>query len=187
MYLRLNDPHDPFLNFRYKVIIQGIQRIGFSSVTGIGNSTEVEERKPQCHFTTKLVPGLTRYEPIVLTRGLSKLSFFITQWRDQVFEILKNPGSSHNGMRRDITIKILDKDTRKSISIKVFNCWPSSITGPDLNALEDNIAFSTLTLQNEGQSIVYDVGIPGDLQINQGTSFGSSFDTNVQLPKLRLT
>lgn len=146
--------HDPYPSFRYTVTIDDIPAIGFNSIEGLGTTTEVAEHLPLCRFTPKLLPEATRFEPVTLRRGVIYLDVGLDHWREQVYDA-NNPGSPYYGIRRNVIIRLLDKAGINPIVWKIYEAWPSSLTGPSLDANQNNLAFNEITLQNEGQRRIH--------------------------------
>lgn len=89
------------------------------------------------------VPGLTRYEPIVLERRLAPTDSEFYQWAQQVTVV----GGDYTAALRDITIELLDGQMTPVITFKVTGCWPSSYEISGLNADGSAFVVERLTLE----------------------------------------
>lgn len=146
--------HDPYRGFKFRVLIPGFPaEIGFQSISGLTEESEVVEyREGTDPITMRKLPGLTSYENIVLSRGLSS-SDDILRWRAQV--------GAHNGrgdgipapnFRRNITIQLFDKgnDSKPVKEWEVFDCWPATLSLGDIDAGSSDVLIETMELAHEG-------------------------------------
>ncbi len=183
MAVLVNKRDDPFTSFRFSASINGITTLGFSSIKGIGGTTQIKEHVPLCSFTPRLLPDITRFEPLVLVRGVTKMHYILQLWREQVYNALKGTGVCSSNIRRTIILKVFEKANRSDpMIIKVKDCWPSSILVSDLNAMSDELLFQQMTIQNEGIEYVMPRRILGS---NPTVPSAQSTNTVTTLPKLR--
>ena len=79
---------DPYGQFNFLVEIEGVGTFGFSEVSGLTTDTDVTEYREgesDEQSTTRKIPGLIKYNNIVLKRGFTKdLSAY--KWRLLVIE-----------------------------------------------------------------------------------------------------
>lgn len=151
--------HDPFRGFKFQVLIGGAggQAIGFQSVAGISEETEVVEyREGSDPITMRKLPGLTSYDNLTLERGLSK-STFLLDWRREVAHAQTNGGLGDGVVaprfRRTVTIRLVDKGENLDKPVKsweVFEAWPSRLEISDLDAGSSDVVIETLELAHEG-------------------------------------
>ncbi len=90
-------------------------------------------------FSTRKLPGLTRYRNVLLTRGvLGSLSLY--EWWDQ----------ARNGSRdvfRNVTIQLLSEDRSEvALTWKIVNAWPVRYHVSDLDADSSEAALETIEL-----------------------------------------
>jgi phage tail-like protein len=133
---------DPYRNCNFRVEIDGITVAGFMECTGLESETEVVEYREgnEANIVHQL-PGLTIYSNIVLKRGVSD-SRELYEWRKSVIE---GQISRRNGSI------ILQNDSRQDVVRWNFReGWPCRMSGPDLNALESEIAIEELEICHEG-------------------------------------
>jgi phage tail-like protein len=131
---------DPYLNFNFRVEIDGVQVAAFHECSGLESSIDIIEHREGGGPIRKL-PGNNKFANIVLKRGL-------TDNRDLY----------------DLHLQALDGQiTRKSGSIILMNradqevarwnfeqAWPAKWTGPSLTAEGNDVAIETLELAHEG-------------------------------------
>jgi phage tail-like protein len=141
--------HDPYKQFKFRVKWNGHIVAGVSKISALRRSSEViEHREGGDPSTTRKSPGSTKFEPIVLARGITHDTEF-ESWANKVWR----PGQdvSLADFRRDILIELLNEAGQVVMAYKVFRCWPSDYVGlSDLDANSAAVAFEHLILQNEG-------------------------------------
>lgn len=149
---------DPFRGFKFRVLIgTGGEQLGFQSVSGLSEETEVVEyREGTDPVTARKLPGMTSYANIVLQRGLSK-STFLLDWRKQVAHSDSPASGLADGVpdfRRTVTIQLFDKgQDLASAPVKswdVNKAWPAKLELSDLNAGSSDVVIESLELAHEG-------------------------------------
>ena len=135
---------DPFLNFRFRVEIDGIQQAAFTECTGLGSHIEVVEYRdgtdPVSH--SRKLPGRVTYPDIVLKWGVTA-SHELYDWHKAVIngQVVKKNGA----------VILLDGNRNEGLRWRFFNGWPSKWDGPTLNAMSNGVAIETLTITCERQ------------------------------------
>ena len=134
---------DPYLNFRFRVEIEGIQQAGFMECTGLGSQIEVVEyREGGENASVRKLAGKVSYPDIVLKWGVTD-SQELYQWHLQAIH--------GNLVRKNGSVVLLDSQGNEKLRWNFFNAWPSKWTGPTLNAKDNNVAIEELTLTCERQ------------------------------------
>jgi len=134
---------DPYLNFRFRVEIEGIQQAGFMECTGLGSQVEVVEyREGGDHATLQKLPGRVSYPDITLKWGITD-SQDLYKWHLAVIQgkLERKAGS----------VVLLDRQSQEKLRWHFFNAWPSKWTGPTLSAKGNDVAIEELTLTCERQ------------------------------------
>ena len=76
---------DPYKNFKFRVKWDGRYVAGISKISELKRTTEVvEHREGGDPSMSRKSPGLTRYDPIILKRGLTHDSEF-ERWANKVW------------------------------------------------------------------------------------------------------
>jgi phage tail-like protein len=136
------DRHDPYRNFGFKLEIQGLTVGGFSDVTGFGASTDpIEYREGGENRSVRKLPGLTKFNNLVLKWGLTDSRVLYDWYRDVV-----------NGkiVRRSGSIVVYDIDgVSEKVRWNFFDAWPTKWDGPDFTAKGNDVAIETLELAVE--------------------------------------
>jgi phage tail-like protein len=140
---------DPYKNFKFRVKWDGQFVAGISKVSALKRTTEVvEHREGGDPSMWRKSPGVTRFDPITLERGVTHDPAF-EQWANKVW----NLGSevSLKDFRKDITIDMYNEAGQLVISYKVFCCWVSEYQAlPDLDANATAVAIQHIKLEHEG-------------------------------------
>jgi phage tail-like protein len=139
-----NDPH---LNFNFRVEIDNLQVAAFSEAELPEGRVEVIEYREGADTSTspRLLPGRTKYGPVVLRRGFAGEPSLFSWWNEVV---------EGNVSRRNVDIALLDEHHNEVTHWLVREAWPSKWVGPDLRALGNEVAIETLELSHEGIELV---------------------------------
>jgi phage tail-like protein len=140
--------HDPYKEFAFLVEITGnnvFAKAGFSKASGLKMSMDViEYREGGDNNTFTRTPGLAKFEPITLERGMSE-DGDMWAWAKKVFD-------SDPTYRANMIVKLLDDRDRKTV-VKQWefkNVWVSDYETGDFDASSQNVMIERLTVQQEG-------------------------------------
>jgi phage tail-like protein len=154
---------DPFKNFKFALRMDGRHVAGISKVSALKRTTEViEHREGGDPSSWRKSPGVTRFEPIRIERGVTHDGEF-ERWANKVWNLGDGRGSevSLKDFRKDILLELYNEAGQLAIVYKIFRCWPSEFQAlPDLDASGAAVAIRALVLQNEGWERDYDVHEP---------------------------
>ena len=154
---------DPYKNFKFRVKWDGNYVAGISKVGALKRTTEVVTHRDGADASSaRNSPGQTKYEPIMLERGVTHDKEF-EQWANKVWNYGSGLGSevSLKDFRKDIIIEMMNEAGQVAIAYKVYRCWVSEFTAiPELDASANAIAIQSIQLQNEGWERDYDVTEP---------------------------
>lgn len=122
----------------------GGTNIGFMEVSGLSIEIDVvsyrEGSSPES--SERLMPGLKRYSPIVLKRGIVKSDNEFYKWINTAqFNVIE---------RRDVTISLLNESHEPVVTWKVKNAFPSKLEYSPLYSRASEVAIESLTLVHEG-------------------------------------
>lgn len=144
--------HDPYKSFRFTVEISGhmvFAKAGFQKVSGLQMSTEVVEyREGGDNLTVSKSPGLTKFEPITLERGMSEDND-MWNWASKLFDMDR---TEHDTVKYKANVKIKLKD-RNGVVVKAWeipNAWISRYETGEFDAMGNNVMLETIELQHEG-------------------------------------
>ena len=149
------NPHrfDPYKSFKFRVKWDGRHVAGITRVSALRRVTEVIEHREGAETSaSRKNPGRTRFEPIVLERGVTHDTEF-EAWANKVWRHGAGLGAeaSLKDFRKDITIELYNEAGQLAIAYHVFRCWVSEFQAlPDLDANVGGVAIQAITLQHEG-------------------------------------
>ena len=134
---------DPYLNFNFRVEIDGLEVAGFSEVqVPEGRIEAIAYREGTDRSSAaRLLPGRVEWEPVVLRRGFAGDPALFEWWNELV---------QGNLSRKNVAIVLLDEQRRDVARWLVRRAWPSKLVGPDLRGLGNEVAIETLELSHEG-------------------------------------
>lgn len=136
------DRVDPLRNYNFKIEIDGITAAGFAEVTiGGATNTPLEYREGTDIPTVRKLPGMIKYDNIVLKWGLTTS----TELYDWYGDVAKGKVQRKNG-----SIVLNDVDGTEKVRWNFFRGWPTSWKGPELNAKGTDAAIASLEIAHEG-------------------------------------
>lgn len=145
--------YDPYRKFKFLVKWDNKYVMAVHKVSSITKSIDAIDWRTggDSNFSAK-VPGLTKWEPITLERGLSADTAF-QDWMVSVNKYTKAGGQSDEAVhkfRKHLTIEMYSLQNELVMTINVYNAWPSKLTVADFDAKANELAIEHLELQNEG-------------------------------------
>ena len=147
------NPHrlDPYKIAKFQVILDGKVIPGVSKVSAIKRTTEVvEHRAGASPSHSVLAPGLSRFVPIVLTRGLTHDTTF-EDWALLTQHPAGDGATSLRDLRKDLRINLLNEQGTVVLSYMLYRCWVSEYRAlPALDANANAVALETLEVSYEG-------------------------------------
>lgn len=139
---------DPYRNFRFRVVIDGIQTAAFSDVTIPESSTEaVDYREGTDAPHARKLSGLTKFGNITLKRGLTD-SMDLYNWRKAVVD----KGAVNN--RKSLSIILVDEEGNDKAQWDVVEAWPIKYDVSALSAKGNEVSIESIELVHEGVSRV---------------------------------
>ena len=145
--------HDPYKQYKFRVVIDGKNVPGVCRVSGLKRTTEViTQRSGGSASITGRSPGMTVYEPIHIIRGRTHDPEF-EHWANKVWSLGAGQGTevSLKDFRKDIIIELFNEAGQTVMAFKVYRCWPSEYEAISaLDANETAVALESITLQHEG-------------------------------------
>ncbi|HMR12469.1 MAG TPA: phage tail protein [Arachnia sp.] len=144
---------DPYRNFKFRVRWDGRDVAGISKVGALKRTTEVvEHREGGDPSASRKSPGRTKYEPILLERGVTHDKEF-ELWANKVWHLGNGLGAevSLADFRKDILIDLYNESGQVVLTYKVYRCWVSEFQAlPELDANANAVAIQSIKLENEG-------------------------------------
>jgi phage tail-like protein len=135
--------NDPYGQFNFLIEIDGVVKGGFSEASGLTTDTNIIEYREgaEQQGTTRKLPGLMKYNNIVLKRGYTRAKE-LYEWRKKVMD-----GKTQ---RASGSIVLLDEARNEALRWNFREGWPSKWEGPALNAKTSEVAIETLEIAHEG-------------------------------------
>lgn len=152
---------DPYRNFKFRVRWDGKVVAGISKIGALRRTTEViEHREGGEANLERISPGITKFGPIALERGVTHDTAF-EEWANLVFNIRGDAAMSLKNYRKDVVIELLNLQGAVVKAYRVYRCWVSEYQAlPDLDANARVVAIERLVLENEGWERDESVGEP---------------------------
>jgi phage tail-like protein len=154
---------DPYKNFKFRVKWDGRYVSGVSYVSPLDRSTDVVElREAGDPSSGRKSPGLTRFAPITIRRGVTHDTEF-EKWANKVWNYGANEGAevSLKDFRKSIMIELYNEAGQLVRRYNIYRCWPSEYQAmSELDTSGNEILIESLTLQNEGWERDYEVVEP---------------------------
>jgi phage tail-like protein len=137
------DRNDPYGQFNFLIEIDGVVKGGFSEVSGLTTDTNIIEYREgnEVHGTTRKLPGLMKYNNIMLKRGWTN-NKSLWDWRKKVID-----GKTS---RTSGAIVLLDEARNEALRWNFREGWPSKWEGPALNGKTSEVAIETMEIAHEG-------------------------------------
>jgi phage tail-like protein len=144
---------DPYQSFAFLVFLEGNTRPA-AAVSGVGpvrRYTDVLEFRDGGNPIISKSPGLTHYDPVVLTRGITQDAEF-EDWANAVQVLTHgNPSTSLANLRKTMEIVLLNEERQPVRRYLFYRCWVSEYQAlPFLDAETSTTAFEHITVENEG-------------------------------------
>jgi phage tail-like protein len=132
---------DPYKDFRFQVEIDGIASSRFLECTGLGSEVAViEYREGGDPTAVRKLPGRASFSDITLKRGITE-SRDLYDWHRS---LLQGQNDRRNGK-----IILLDDGGAEVVRWVFREAWPRKWEGPELNAMNNQVAIETFVLTCE--------------------------------------
>ena len=142
---------DPYKNFKFRIKWDGKYVAGVSKISALKQSTEpVTHREGGDPSSSRVTPGVWKFEPITLERGLTHDPEF-ENWAKKVWNVSSDSAISLKDFRKDLIIELMNEQGTVVKAYKVYRCWVSSYQAlPELDSNAHAVAIEQMILQNEG-------------------------------------
>ncbi|HMO60119.1 MAG TPA: phage tail protein [Roseiflexaceae bacterium] len=137
---------DPLTGYHFYLEIDGITQAQFRECSGLDSESNIIEYKEAGKngvTIIKKVPGEMKWSNIVLKRGITDI-MELWAWRKQVED------GKVNEARKNGSIVLYDQANSEIARWNFVDGWPSKVTGPQLNANNNDIAVEEITICHEG-------------------------------------
>ena len=132
----------PYSGFNFLVEVDAIGEMHFSEVSGLGAEISTHEYRngSDRENLTRKVPGLTRYSPVVLRRGITG-DLAVWEWFTNT--------AKGDLQRASVSITLLNENREEVLRFNLSRAWPSKWEGPTLHANSNEVAIEELELTHE--------------------------------------
>lgn len=135
---------DPYRNFRFRVVIDGIQTAAFADVTIPDTSSDaVDYREGTDAPQSRKLSGQTKFGNVTLKKGLSD-SMDLYNWR----KAIQQKGALNN--RKSLSIILVDEEGNDKAQWDIVEAWPTKYDVSPLSAKGNEVSIETLELVHEG-------------------------------------
>ncbi len=144
---------DPYKSFRFLIYFGNSTTpvAGMSKAGSLKRSSDPIEYKEGGNPIIRKGLGRTKYEPIMLERGVTHDSDF-EDWANAAQKLDKgSPVQSLKDLRRQVRIELLNEAGQPVHRYIIHRCWVSEYQAlPDLDAGANAVAIEHIKLENEG-------------------------------------
>jgi phage tail-like protein len=144
--MAIGNRNDPLTGYHFYLELDGIAEAQFRECSGLDSESNIIEYKEAGKGGTtviKKVPGELKWSNIVLKRGVTG-DMKLWQWRKQIED------GAVDSARKNGSIVLYDQKNSEIARYNFEYGWPSKITGPQLNANNNDIAIEEVTIAHEG-------------------------------------
>jgi phage tail-like protein len=133
------DRQDPFRTFNFRLEIDGTEVAAFSNVSGLSSEGDVADYRTgmDIPLTNRKLPGLRKYGPISLKRGMVKDT---TLW-DWYKNIANGKADRRNG-----TVILMDEQRNDVLRWNFESAWPNKMNASEFKAGGNEVAIETIEL-----------------------------------------
>jgi phage tail-like protein len=131
--------NDPYRTFNFRLEIDGVEAAAFSEATGLTSDGDVVDYRTGMDqlLTNRKLPGLRRYGPITLKRGMTK-DGTLWDWYSTV--------ATGTTERYDGSVILRDEAGVDVLRWNFRSAWPNKIEGPSLRASGNEVAIESVEL-----------------------------------------
>ena len=140
------DREDPLVGCQFSLEIQGVIKGYFTEVSGLGSEHDIVEHKvvdESGHDMVMKIPGRLKWSDITLKRGITS-SMDVWDWRKQVED------GDVQGARKNGSVVMYDQSYSQIARWNFSNAWPSKVSGPSLNAQNNEFGIEEVVIVHEG-------------------------------------
>ena len=137
--------NDPYLGFRFRVEITGVEVAGFSEVSGLQVEIETEEYREggRNNYIHKLAGPARHPANLVLKRGLME-SDALWEWQNTI--------AQGTIKRESVSVILLNSAGEEQWRWNFQDAYPVKWSGPDLRGVANEVAIETLELAHRGMT-----------------------------------
>jgi len=141
------DSNWPLPSIYFSVDIGSSTNVPFLEVSGLDIKNDALEYRHGNSpvFSTIKMPGMVKNGSVTLKKGIFAHDNSFWDWYDEI--------KLNTIERQNVVIKLLDENGNPTMTWTLYNAWPTEISGPVLNAMENKVAIETMKIVHEGLTI----------------------------------
>jgi phage tail-like protein len=130
---------DPFRDYNFRLEIDNLPVAAFSEASGLTSDGDVVDYRTgvDVPLTARKLPGLRKFGPITLKRGVIKDSSLWDWYRN----IATGTADRRNG-----TVVLMDEQRQDVMRWHFESGWPNKIEGPSLKAAGNEVAVESIEI-----------------------------------------
>jgi phage tail-like protein len=134
-----NERNDPFRNFNFRLEIDDLPVAAFSDASGMTGDGDVVDYRTGADIplNTRKLPGLRKYCPIMLKRGMLHDSS-LWDWYRNIATGAKD--------RRNGSVILMDEEHHDVLRWNFEAAWPNKMEGPSLTGKGNEVAVESIEL-----------------------------------------
>ncbi len=147
--------YSPYSTYRFlvyfPVVSPTVPVAAVSKVGALKRTSDVIEYKEGGNAIILKGLGRTKYDAIMLERGVTQNADFAT-WANYAQDLDQgHPTTSLKSLRREVRIELLNEEGQPVLLYAAHRCWVSEYQAlPDLDAGANSIAIEHIKMENEG-------------------------------------
>jgi phage tail-like protein len=137
---------DPLTGYHFYLEIDGITQARFRECSGLTSESQVIEYKEADKngvTVVRKVPGVLKWSDITLKRGITDI-MELWDWRKKIED------GKVDEARKSGSVVMYSQTNDEIARWNFVDGWPSKMTGPQLNANNNDIAVEEVTIAHEG-------------------------------------
>lgn len=141
---------DPYKNFRFQVVWDGVVVAALSKMTALKKTTEaIEWRAAGDNGVVRKMPGRTKYEPVSLERGLTHDRRFL-DWANLVNNPEGAPANSPLLYRKNVSVIVHNMQAQPVMGFILQRAWVSEFQAlPEMDSNANAVAIEMLKIEYE--------------------------------------
>lgn len=137
---------DPLTSYHFYLEVDGITSAIFRECSGMSSESQVIEYKDAMKggvTRIRKVPGVIKWGDITMKNGVTD-DLALWKWRKDIED------GNVEKARKNGSITLFDQANIEKARWNFEQAWPSKISGPDVNANQNEVAVEALTICIEG-------------------------------------
>lgn len=141
------DRQDPFFNANFRLEIDDFPVATFSEVSGLTSTGDIIEYRngDDVRLTTRKIPGLRKFGPLVLKRGVIQDTSLWDWYRSVVNGVVD---------RKDGSVILMNEAGQDVVRWNFTDAWPNQADGPALKGDGKEVAIESIQLVVEDIQMV---------------------------------